>query len=65
VAEQKCLPPAFSCSFLIEFDGFQQLPQVLREAILQNLWDILTGKNEEPAFANIAPESKQAVLEIL
>lgn len=53
------------CSFLIESNGFQQLPEVLREAILKKLWEILTGKNEEPAFSSIAPESRQAVLEIL
>ncbi len=55
----------YPCSFLIESEGFQQLPGPLREVILQKLWEILTGQNQEPSFAGISSESRQAVLEII
>lgn len=55
----------YPCSFLIESESFQQLPGPLREIILQKLWEILTGQNQEPSFGGISSESRQAVLEII
>lgn len=55
----------YPCSFLIESDGFQKMPEVVRSDILKKLWEILTGQNEEPAFANLSAESRRATLEIL
>lgn len=55
----------YPCSFLIETDGFWKMPDPVREAILQKLWEILTGQNQEPAFSKISPDDRRAVLEIL
>lgn len=55
----------YPCSFLIESDGFQQLPEPLRDLALRKLWEVLTGQNQDPDFASISPESRRAVLEIL
>jgi hypothetical protein len=55
----------YPCSFLIESDGFQKMPEVVRAQILKKLWEILTGQNQEPAFAGVSAESRRATLEIL
>jgi hypothetical protein len=55
----------YPCSFLIESDGFQKMPDPLRELLLRKLWEILTGQNHEPDFANLSPGDRRAVLEIL
>jgi hypothetical protein len=55
----------YPCSFLIYTDAFDHMPSVMREDLLGRLYDILTGKDKDPQFAKIAPEDRQAVLEIL
>ncbi len=55
----------YPCSFLIYTDAFDQLPTVMHDHLLQRLYDILTGKDQDPQFAKIKPEDRHAVLEIL
>lgn len=55
----------YPCSFLIESDGFQKMPEPIRNEVLKRLLDVLTGNNQEPAFAKLERDSRQAVLEIL
>jgi hypothetical protein len=55
----------YPCSFLIYSDAFDQLPTVMRDHLLQRLYDILTGRDPDPQFAGLAPADRQAVLEIL
>lgn len=55
----------YPCSFLIESDGFQKMPEIIRSHVLTKLWEILTGQNHEPAFASLTAESRRAILEIL
>ncbi len=53
------------CSFLIYSPAFDALPEVMREHLLQRLYDILSGKDADPQFAKIAATDRQAILEIL
>lgn len=55
----------YPCSYLIYSEAFDGLPTVMREHLLQRLHGILTGRNKDPQFAKIAPEDRQAILEIL
>jgi hypothetical protein len=55
----------YPCSYLIYSDAFDSLPTVMRDHLLQRLYDILTGKDTDPDFAKIAPADRKAVLEIL
>ena len=55
----------YPCSFLIYSDAFDQMPPIMRDHLLQRLYDILTGKDADPQFARLAAEDRQAILEIL
>ncbi len=55
----------YPCSFLIHSDAFDALPRQLKETLYQRLWDILNGKDTNPAFARIPAETKKAIIEIL
>ncbi len=55
----------YPCSFLIESDGFQKMPEFIRTHVLTKLWQILTGQNQEPAFASLDATARRAILEIL
>ncbi|MEP6671847.1 MAG: hypothetical protein ABJF10_21985 [Chthoniobacter sp.] len=55
----------YPCSFLIYSEAFDQIPMVMRDHLLQRLYDILTGKDEDPEFSKITANDRQAVLEIL
>jgi hypothetical protein len=55
----------YPCSFLIYSDAFAKLPSVMKEELLRRLHAILTGEDQNPAFAKIAVGDRQAILEIL
>ena len=55
----------YPCSFLIYSDAFDQLPEVMKTHLLQRLWDILNGRDASPDFAQLSPERRGAILEIL
>lgn len=55
----------YPCSFLIYSPAFDQLPPVMRDHLLQRLWEILQGTDTTPDFAKIPAEQRQAILEIL
>jgi hypothetical protein len=55
----------YPCSYLIYASAFDSLPAVMREHLLQRLFDILTGKDPDPQFAKIAANDRTAVLDIL
>ncbi len=55
----------YPCSYLIYSDAFEQLPKLVREDIYQRLFDVLTGKDQRPAFENLPRASRRAIREIL
>ncbi|EDY16607.1 hypothetical protein CfE428DRAFT_5887 [Chthoniobacter flavus Ellin428] len=55
----------YPCSYLIYSPAFDALPTVMRDHLLQRLYDILTGSDTNPQFAKIAASDRQAILEIL
>lgn len=55
----------YPCSYLIYSEAFDSLPTVMREHLLQRLYDILTGTDTKSDFAKIAASDRQAILEIL
>jgi hypothetical protein len=55
----------YPCSFLIYSAAFDQLPAPMHDLLLQRLWEILSGKDQTPAFAGLSAEQRRAILEIL
>lgn len=55
----------YPCSYLIYSEAFDTLPEVMRSHLLERIWKILTGKDDDPQFANITAEDREAILEIL
>jgi hypothetical protein len=55
----------FPCSYLIYSEAFDALPTVMRDHLLQRLYDILTGKDASENFANLRARDRRNILEIL
>lgn len=55
----------YPCSYLIYSPSFDALPAAAREYIYQRLHDVLTGKDESPAFKHLMADDRRAILEIL
>ena len=55
----------YPCSFLIYSPAFDQLPDVMREHLLQRLFAILQGQDSDPQFAHLSAESRADILQIL
>ena len=55
----------YPCSFLVYSEAFDQIPAMMREHLLQRLYDILTGGDLDPQFSKLGADDRQAILEIL
>jgi hypothetical protein len=55
----------YPCSYLIGSDAFLGLPASTKAAIYSRLDRILLGRDDDPAFAGLAPADRTAIREIL
>jgi hypothetical protein len=55
----------YPCSFLLDSEAFRQLPEMVRQKILDRLHAVLLGEDPHADFAGIRADDRQAVLEIL
>ena len=53
------------CSYLIYSEAFDSMPEAIRAHLLERLWKILTGEDQDPQFARLTAEDRTAILEIL
>ena len=55
----------YPCSFLIYSAAFRALPDEVRGAIYERMWDVLAGRDAAPKYARLAESDRRAVTEIL
>jgi hypothetical protein len=55
----------YPCSYLIYSEAFDALPDPARAYVYRRLEEILTGRDQSPAFARLTPDDRRAILEIL
>jgi hypothetical protein len=55
----------YPCSYLIYNEAFDSLPVQARDYVYHRLFEILTSRDQSPAFANLASDTRRAIYEIL
>jgi hypothetical protein len=55
----------YPLSYMVYSEAFDNLPDQVRERLYQCVYDILTGKNQNPKFKRLSAEDRRAILEIL
>lgn len=55
----------FPCSYLIYSESFDRLPPPVRAYVVERLRNVLTGADDDPAFAHLSAEDRAAIFEIL
>jgi len=55
----------YPCSYLIYSETFDALPPAAKSAVYQRLWDVLSGKDTDKAYATLSPGDRRAIIEIL
>jgi hypothetical protein len=55
----------YPCSYLIYSASFDQLPSITKDAVYQQLWDVLSGKNTSKDFSHLTAADRQSILQIL
>jgi hypothetical protein len=55
----------YPCSYLIDSEAFDALPDPLRQYVYRQLWEIFTGRNTSETYSHLSPADRQAILEIL
>jgi len=55
----------YPLSYMIYSAAFDAMPDQVREQIYRRLYEVLSSKDQSPAYAKLAPEAKRAALEIV
>ena len=55
----------YPCSYLIYNEAFDSLPAQAKEYVYHRLFEILTGRDQSPAFARLDGATRRAIYEIL
>ena len=55
----------YPCSYLVQSEAFEALPEQLKSRIYKRLWEILSGQDKSEAYAKLTPETRRAIAEIL
>jgi hypothetical protein len=55
----------YPCSYLIYSEAFDAMPGPVRDDVLRKVYDILTGKSSDKAYAHLSSDDRAAILEIL
>lgn len=55
----------YPCSFLIYSEAFDALPKPALDRFYRRLWEVLTGKDTDAAFATLSRSDREAILSIL
>jgi hypothetical protein len=55
----------FPCSYLIDSEAFNALPEAAKSYTYQRIFDVLTSKETDKKFAHLSKDDRQAILEIL
>ena len=53
------------CSYMIYSRGFEALPRAVKQVIYRRLHEVLTGKDQDGAFAHLSAEERRNIREIL
>jgi hypothetical protein len=55
----------YPLSYMIYSDAFDGMPDVVKERVYRRLYDILSGKDANPKFANFSAADRKAIIEIV
>ncbi|MBI1357764.1 MAG: hypothetical protein GC160_25785 [Acidobacteria bacterium] len=55
----------YPCSYMIDSEAMESLPAVAKDRVYRRLWEVLTGRDESPAFGSLGKEDRRAIHEIL
>ncbi|MEX1094625.1 MAG: hypothetical protein WED34_01180 [Planctomycetales bacterium] len=55
----------YPCSYLVHSESFAALPPPMKEYLHRRLWEVLTGEDDDAAFAHLSPDDRAAIIEIL
>ena len=55
----------YPCSYLIYSEAFDSLPGPAKQYVYRRLLEVLTGRDQTPAFAKLTTEDRRAILDIL
>ena len=50
---------------MIYSDAFEALPDAARNAVYERLWQVLSGSDSSPRYAQLSATDRQAIVEIL
>ena len=55
----------YPCSFMNYSPAFDALPARAKREVYGRLWDVLSGRVQDPAYARLSPADRRAIIEIL
>jgi len=55
----------YPCSFMVYSDAFEALPGAVKNLVYERMWDVLSGRETNKAYARLSLTDRRAIVEIL
>jgi hypothetical protein len=55
----------YPCSYMIYSEAFDAMPAIVKDRFYLRLWEVLSGRDNNPQFSHLTPADRKAILEIL
>jgi hypothetical protein len=55
----------YPCSFMVYTDAFDALPAAVKNLVYERMWDVLSGRETNKAYAQLSLADRRAIVEIL
>jgi hypothetical protein len=55
----------YPCSYMIYTPAFDALPPAARDAVYSRLWEVLSGRDQQPRYKSLSLQDRQAIVSIL
>lgn len=55
----------YPCSYMIYTPAFDGMPAAARDAVYSRMWEVLSGREQQPRYRVLSPADRRAVVEIL
>jgi hypothetical protein len=53
------------CSYMIYSHSFESLPEAIRSRVLERLWEVMSGKDDNEEFSHLGRSEKSRIVEIV
>jgi hypothetical protein len=55
----------YPCSFMVYSEAFDALPAAVKNLVYERMWDVLSGRETDKAYARLSLADRRAIIDVL